>query len=100
MLTQPDVHASDQAIDEPGFLRLPEVMRLTGLSRSTIYAMMARGEFPAQIKIGARAVAWWGPDIKRWILARYAATSSHSFRTAPSATSAAIQRANRQVVKR
>lgn len=39
-------------------LRRPEVEREIGLSRSTIYAMMQRGEFPRPKRLGRRAVAW------------------------------------------
>ena len=39
-------------------LRLPNVMRLTGLARSTIYKLIAAGEFPAPRKLTRRAVAW------------------------------------------
>ena len=39
-------------------LRLPEVIARTGLSKPTIYRMMSRGAFPANILIGQRAVAW------------------------------------------
>ena len=37
-------------------LRRPAVEAMTGLSRSTIYAMMAEGEFPRPLKLGKRAV--------------------------------------------
>ena len=48
-------------------LRLPEV---TGFGRSTIYALMANGEFPRSIRIGARAVGWLESDIDQWIETR------------------------------
>ncbi|MFQ3666339.1 MAG: AlpA family phage regulatory protein [Sphingomonadaceae bacterium] len=51
-------------------LRLPEVTRRTGLSRSRLYAQMRAGEFPAPAKIGQRAVAWSSEDIERWIADR------------------------------
>jgi prophage regulatory protein len=38
------------------FARMPTVRRLTGLGRSTIYRLMANREFPAQVRIGVRAV--------------------------------------------
>lgn len=41
-------------------LRRPEVEVRTGLSRSTIYAMMDDGSFPRPIRLGKRAVGW--PD--------------------------------------
>ncbi|KAA9005946.1 AlpA family phage regulatory protein [Histidinibacterium aquaticum] len=48
-------------------LRRPEVERLTGLSRSTIYSMMPRGEFPKPVRIGRRAVAWREGDLRIWV---------------------------------
>lgn len=54
----------------PKLLRRKEVEQITGLSRSSIYAMMAVGDFPKQIKIGRRAVAWSQDDIANWIATR------------------------------
>jgi prophage regulatory protein len=48
-------------------LRLPEVIKVTGLSRSSIYAMIDRGQFPKQITLGARAVGWLDSEIEAWI---------------------------------
>lgn len=49
-------------------LRLPEVMHLTGLSRSTIYRLIAKGKFPAQVyTTGLRAVGWRETDILQWM---------------------------------
>lgn len=48
-------------------LRRPDVERRTGLSRSTIYAMMNRGEFPRPIQLSARAVGWMASDIDAWL---------------------------------
>ena len=52
------------------FLRLAEVQRRVPYSRSTIYLKVARGEFPAPINLGARAVAWLESDIDKWIAER------------------------------
>ncbi|TCV81284.1 helix-turn-helix transcriptional regulator [Sulfurirhabdus autotrophica] len=48
------------------FLRLKQVKILTGLSRSWIYEAIRRGDFPAPISIGARAVAWTEQSIAEW----------------------------------
>ena len=48
-------------------LRLPDVMAQTGLSRSTIYEMIGRGEFPSQFNLGPRAVGWSSKDVLAWI---------------------------------
>lgn len=48
-------------------LRLPEVKKLTGLSRSSIYLRMANHEFPESISLGGRAVGWLEQDVNKWI---------------------------------
>lgn len=40
------------------FIRLPEVIHLCGLSRSTIYDLISREAFPKQISLGGKNVAW------------------------------------------
>ncbi len=54
------------------FLRLSEVIARTGLSRSTIYLRIAKGEFPKQASIGPNASAWLASEIDAWIAARIA----------------------------
>lgn len=54
------------------FLRLKQVKILTGFSRSWIYAAIHRGDFPAPIAIGARAVAWPEQSIAEWQARRIA----------------------------
>lgn len=45
-------------------LRLPEVMRMTGLGRTSIYTAMERGEFPRCISLtNRRAKGWLSSDI-------------------------------------
>jgi len=52
-------------------LRIQRVIFRTGLSRSTIYALMAKGEFPKQIKLtGARSVGWLETSVDEWIVSR------------------------------
>lgn len=51
-------------------LKLPDVIALTTLSRSTIYQMMSDKEFPRPIKLGKRAVAWRKTDITAWLESR------------------------------
>ncbi len=46
--------------------RLPEVITITGLSRSSIYLRMSTNEFPKPIKIGRRAVGWTEDSIITW----------------------------------
>jgi prophage regulatory protein len=58
------------------FARLPAVMQATGLARSTIYRLVANGEFPSPVQIGRRAVAWRWSDLDRWSASR-GATHRH-----------------------
>jgi len=51
-------------------LRRPEVEPRTGLSRSTLYDWMQRGEFPQPVKLGARLVAWRESDVVAWLESR------------------------------
>lgn len=57
---------------EKRFIRLPRVKELTTLPTSAIYAAIAAGTFPKQIKIGERAVAWLESDVIAWIDERIA----------------------------
>ena len=51
-------------------LRLPEVIKRTGLSRSSIYLRVANKEFPAPLSLGGRAVGWLEQNVDEWIVAR------------------------------
>ena len=51
-------------------IRRPEVQNLTGLSRSTIYDLMAKGTFPRPVRLTAKAVAWPERAIAEWLAQR------------------------------
>jgi prophage regulatory protein len=55
-------------------IRLPEVKQRTGLSRSTIYLRMSKGEFPLSISLGERAVGWVELDVDIWLQDRIEAS--------------------------
>ena len=57
-------------------LRRPDVETATGLSRSSLYAMMDAGEFPRPVRIGKRAVAWPQSVIEAWLAERPVATGA------------------------
>jgi prophage regulatory protein len=58
--------------DEPQRLlaRLPTVIKLTGLGRSTIYRWIAEGTFPSPVRLGPRAIAWRWSDLELWTQSR------------------------------
>ena len=53
-------------IQAPELLKLPEVMRMTKHSKTTIYDLIKKGEFPAQVKRG-RASFWKDSEVQEWI---------------------------------
>ena len=48
-------------------MRLPEVKRVTGLGRSTIYALVDAGKFPRQRKITPTIAVWSEAEVDAWI---------------------------------
>jgi prophage regulatory protein len=51
-------------------IRLPEVSRLTSMSRSAIYRAEAQGTFPKRRRVGLRAVAWSESEVQAWLSSR------------------------------
>jgi len=48
-------------------IRLNEVMDMTGLSRSTIYRMMDKEDFPLSTSLGERAIGWSMQEVQEWV---------------------------------
>jgi prophage regulatory protein len=48
-------------------LRLPEIIKITGFSKSWIYELMATRDFPQSTKIGRRSVGWDSHEITIWV---------------------------------
>ena len=61
-------------IDEVTFLRLPGVKEITGLSKSSLYALIQEKSFPAPVRLGARTVAWVRSEVRQWALERIRAS--------------------------
>jgi prophage regulatory protein len=55
--------------------RIGTVIRITGLSRSSIYRLEALNQFPKRVKLGASAVGWRSKDIHAWVAGRKPAGS-------------------------
>ena len=51
-------------------LRIDEVIKIPGLSNTTIYNMINSDEFPRPKRLGKRAVGWLSDDIKNWLDSR------------------------------
>jgi prophage regulatory protein len=48
-------------------IRLSEVRKMTGLSKSGIYKYHLENHFPQSISLGGRSVAWVESEIEQWI---------------------------------
>lgn len=56
-------------------LRIQQVKERTGLSRSTIYELVARGDLPRPVRIGQRTSGWIEAEVDKFLRERIAATS-------------------------
>ena len=63
-------------VDDVVFLRLPDVKAVTGLSKTSLYALIKEKSFPAPVRLGPRAVAWVKSEIRQWAVERVQASRS------------------------
>lgn len=63
---------SPPSADGDRLIQVREVIRLTSLSRTSIYRMVADGRFPRPLKIGASRKAWSLSAVRQWIAERIA----------------------------
>ena len=54
-------------LPETGFIRLPEVLRLIPVSKSTIWLRVKEGRFPRPVKLSERCTAWRVEEVRRYI---------------------------------
>ena len=51
-------------------LKLKEVSEIVALSRSSIYELVQKGDFPRPIKMSLRSSGWLRSEIETWIASR------------------------------
>ena len=71
-----NLDGASSKLDDVAFLRLPEVKAITGLSKSSLYALIKEKSFPAPVRLGARAVAWVRSEVRQWAAERVHASRS------------------------
>lgn len=54
-------------LPETGFVRLPDVLKVFPVSRSTWWAGIKEGRYPAPVKLGVKMSAWRVSDIRALI---------------------------------
>lgn len=52
--------------DEIRFIRLKEVMSMSGKSRSGVYDAIKKGQFPKPVKLNCRSSAWLLSEVEQW----------------------------------
>lgn len=52
-------------LPETGFLRLPDVLNIIPVGKSTWWAGIQTGKFPKGVKLGPRTTAWRCEDIRQ-----------------------------------
>ena len=57
-------------IEQQRLMRLDEVKRVTGLSRTLIYEMMPTGDFPERVRLHKRSVGWRACEVLDWLKSR------------------------------
>ncbi len=64
---------ADDVVKDPGsvkLLRCETVLERTGLSRTTLWRMERRGEFPKRVHLTSNLVAWLEDEVVAWIRSR------------------------------
>lgn len=64
-----DAEALAPLLQPSRLLRIEDVVALTGVSKSRVYALIKVGEFPAPVKEGASSL-WPSREVQRWIDAK------------------------------
>lgn len=54
-------------ISGDSFLRAKDVVRVTGLSRTTIWRLEKSGKFPRRKTLSVNAVGWRGSEVYAWV---------------------------------
>lgn len=83
-----------EELTKVALLRRPDVERITGLSRSSIYAMMKIGEFPQSIPLTGRIVAWLQSEILEWVQSRIEIRKTNMDHTRPQSQPPRIREAH------
>jgi prophage regulatory protein len=58
------MHDSPPDLDR--LIRLPELIRLTGLSRPTLYRLIRRGKFPPPVQLAENCKGWFASQVQAW----------------------------------
>ena len=57
-------------------LRTPAVLEATGLSRGTLYRLIANSKFPQPLRLTPRSIGFYSDEVDAWLEARPRGTDS------------------------
>lgn len=57
-------------LPETGFVRLPQVLKVIPISKSTWWQGVKDGRFPKPVKLGPKTTAWRVEDIREFIASK------------------------------
>lgn len=61
-----EFEASNESPTSYALLRLPTVLRITGLKKTTLYGLIKVEDFPRPVRLTKHLVAWRSADVRRW----------------------------------
>ncbi len=59
-----------EPIEPVEFITIKDVVRMTSLSKPVLYRMIQRNEFPRQVPLSPRRVAWMRSEVEAWAKSR------------------------------
>ncbi|WP_294191068.1 AlpA family phage regulatory protein [uncultured Sphingomonas sp.] len=70
MKTAAQAKEAGSAASAGRFMSVNDVIASVGVSRATIYRMIAKNTFPTQHVLSAGRVGWWERDVENWLTTR------------------------------
>ena len=58
---------TNSTLDNDGYLRLPDVLKLIPVSKSTFWEGIKTGRYPKPVKLSERVTAWRVSDIQKFL---------------------------------
>jgi prophage regulatory protein len=62
----------NETSDHVSFMRLPKVIEVTGLKKTSVYNRMREKTFPLSVQLGPRTVGWIASEVDQWVAERIA----------------------------
>jgi predicted DNA-binding transcriptional regulator AlpA len=59
--------SEEKLTSEERFLRIPQILKLIPIGKSTLWEKIKKGEFPKQIKLGPKTAVWKASDVQAYI---------------------------------